>query len=1098
MVRFSRLLFLLLIFSALQFALRGFAQTSNGTIAGSVTDSSGAAITNATVTAVSLQTSQTRVTQTSGTGAYRMDEVLPGDYTVTAEATGFAKTQSTVHVSASVVTSVNAELRPGSDTQTIQVDASTQTLETDTGYLSGTIDAKQVQNLPVNNLNAYTLALTLPGVTTVTAADFANGPSFSVNGTRPRGNNFLIEGQDNNDWGLHGQGLQPANLEAVEEVSVLTNSYQAEFGNGGSSVSNLIFKSGSNVFHGAAWNRLLNSSLDANDKQNNFNGVPKPKYRENIFGFLGSGPIIKDKLFAMGSFQWDRYRSSSPGDVLILPTPEGLAKLQTYASNPQVATLLQAIGNPSSYAARVANNDGVQLLGPDPTTGVDRGSVATAGYQRSLPNDSNSTELDLKGDYTVSQQDSLGLRLIRSYSIFPFDPNFPGELPGFDAQQDGVSYNAGVTETHVFSPNVLNELRLSYGRIGFNFDLQPATYANALLSPSVTINGLIDQPNNGGGWGAPSGDPQGRFHNTYQAQDSISWRTGNHFFKFGADVADIRVDDRVPFDYYGSVNYQVAKSAVYSGLANYIDNFGGNNGSIGKDFGSPVVVPQLIFQSYFAQDTWKVRPNFSVDLGVRYEYSGAPFNAVAYPAINMSNPTCFPCRVTQQADGADWGPRVGFAYSPRNFGGGTTVLRGAFGVFYDHLFSNIIDNIQASTPNAQAGNIVSQATNANPRGTPNWSAQLGTLQPAAPSPFDFQESITSHLLSPEILQWNLNIEQQLPGAFTMQIGYVGTRGEHLFATTEFNPYQPSGLRYFPDRGRMIREDNTGDSIYHGADVQVKRNFNRGLTLQAAYTFSKFLDDTSEVFTDGTGNWSTYAVRQYPFPRKSTEFGPSAYDHRQRFSIAYVYAIPKWNVQGPAEKVAGAIVNNWQVSGITALQSGGVGNVEVGTDVNLDGISNDRPELGAKSAPLNTYAFDGNGWGIPDANGNVVAPGTYCEGKEYWYTNDPCNPVSRSTVHWIVPAYGTTGGPVERNTVPLRGTTQWNMSVQRTFPIHESHSVDFRAEMFNIFNHGDVGTPSYTLGPGLPFTPADGPTTFNNFSRTVNGNRSFRMLLRYSF
>ena len=235
-----------------------------------------------------------------------------------------------------------------------------------------------MQDIPYDSLDPYVLATTLPGVSTVTSGLYnftndTNGTAFSSNGERARGNNFLIEGQDNNDANLHGQGLQPENFQAIQEVTVLLNSTSAEYGHGGGAISNLIYKSGTNSFHGSAWDRLSNSSLDANDHANVLAGIPKPKYRENIFGFTLGGPLKKDKLFFFTSYQWDNYRSSADGGDLMLPTAAGYSVLQQYAaSNPRIAAMLAAYGNlrgnPTVAPAFIP-------LGLD-SNGMDRGSVA--------------------------------------------------------------------------------------------------------------------------------------------------------------------------------------------------------------------------------------------------------------------------------------------------------------------------------------------------------------------------------------------------------------------------------------------------------------------------------------------------------------------------------------------------------------------------------------------------------------------------------------------------------------------------------------------------------------------------------------------------
>ncbi len=268
----------------------GFAQTSNGSIGGTITDSRDAVVAGATITAKNEHTGEVRRTATGAFGQYRIDAVEPGTYAVTITQKDFAPlTLEKIAVSGSVVTSVNAKLTVRGSTQSIVVEASNAAVQTENGELSQSISTFEVQDIPYDSLNPYALATTLPGVSTVTSGlyKFTNGVAFSSNGERPRGNNFLIEGQDNNDASIHGQGLQPDNFEAVQEVTLLLNSTSAEYGHGGGAIANLIYKSGTNGFHGAAWDRLSNSSLDANDHANVIAGYPQ----EQVSGELSSASI---------------------------------------------------------------------------------------------------------------------------------------------------------------------------------------------------------------------------------------------------------------------------------------------------------------------------------------------------------------------------------------------------------------------------------------------------------------------------------------------------------------------------------------------------------------------------------------------------------------------------------------------------------------------------------------------------------------------------------------------------------------------------------------------------------------------------------------
>ncbi len=1093
------------------------AQTSNGTVIGAVTDSTGSAIVGATVTITSLDNGAVRTTTTNQDGTYRIESVLAGVYNISASAPGFETTVNKgQQVPSSTIVTSSLVLRVGQTSDKVEVSADNAVLNTDNGQLSGTIGELEISSLPIATLNPYELALTLPGVMNTQVGGFSNGVDFNVGGGRPRANNFLIEGQDNNDAGIQGQGLQPGNDEAVKEVTILENAYTAEYGHGAGSVSNLIYKSGTNQWHGAVYERLQNSSLDTVDKNEHFNGITSNnKYRENQPGFRVGGPIIHNKVFAFASYQWDYFRSTANLASLTIPTSAGFATLGSYSSNPRVANLIKAYGGLQGTNGGTKTTPPAIALGPDPVTGADRGTVEMGTVERNLGADDNAPEIDLKGDYIPSDKDTLTLRFVRTRFTAPFDVfNFDSQLPGFDSDQDGTSYNTGIVETHVFSPNVVNEFRLSYGRIGFTFGLPASTLANPLYNqPAVTISNMT-------GYGIPGGIPQGRFHNTYQLQDTVSWIHGKHFFKFGEDIADIRVRDQVPFNFYGSIGFAKDTSSTtvagqtvkYSGLANLIDDFGGPASTVTQQFGSPVAQPRLFSQNYFAQDTYRPIPTLSLDLGFRYEYNGAPFNAhgTPYPGIDESNPSCFPlnpgatCKTAQQADGSDWGPRAGIAWSPTLFGQQKTVVRSGFGVFYDVVFTNIIDNIQATAPNA-ASPVITSSTKANGnRGTSSWYEQFASLN-KNPRATNSSDPIVNHLLSPRTLHWNLNVEQELPWATSFQVGYVGERGEHLYGNTNLNPFVNdnfSGTRTIPTRGSIVLRDNSDDSEYAGLWSELDHKFNHQFLFRASYTYGKNMDDGSEIFTPGGTNESSYQFSRYPTQRGTTDWGPSEYDHRQRLVLAYVWTPSVWHTEG-GMKLVGNIVNHWALAGVTQFQSGSTHNVELGYDNDGDGIGNDRPILGNRKAPMDTYAFDASWLG--------ETPGTLCSGPSVWNTNDDCHVVTPDQVHWIVGEFGThPTNPVGRNSYYGPGYQQWDVNVQRSFKLGERFTLDFRGELFNLFNHGEVDTfipqlnetflENTTLVSGINTDQFNdnGTNTFASPYPATGGHRHARMYVRISF
>jgi hypothetical protein len=430
----------------------------------------------------------------------------------------------------------------------------------------------------------------------------------------------------------------------------------------------------------------------------------------------------------------------------------------------------------------------------------------------------------------------------------------------------------------------------------------------------------------------------------------------------------------------------------------------------------------------------------------------------------------YPLRVLQQPDKNNFGPRFGFAYTPGKlksiFGDNKTVFRGGFGTFYDSLFTNIEDNNASTAPNVLGGTLTSPSTG---RGS---SGLLGIVSGVTPvlNPKATIDVIPSNLVNPLIYQWNFNIERQLPGNFLLTAAYVGTRGQRLYLNQELNP-GINGIRSNPSRGSILSRSNLGSSSYNGLQIDLERRLTRGLLIRANYTYSKAIDNGSEVFT----------VQNSSFPQNplnaSLERGLSAFDHRQRVAITWVYNLPFAMGKGPLNYVT----KGWLVSGTTQLQSGSP--TVVYTQLDLAGSlrANGRPNAGNPNATINysdaclnsTTCITGVGQLQP--NGSIVDYNTGAAGNA-------------SLFRYVVPITGF--GNLGRNTVENPGTVDWSMAVSRSFPIPklEGHRIEFRAEAFNPFNHANAGDLSGSIQD----------PNFLNKDVTFTGGRELRLWLYYRF
>lgn len=1086
----------------------GYGQTSNGTIVGTVTDKTGAAVPNAKVTGASKELGVTRTTVTDSAGGYRLENLPPGPYTISIEASGFSVFQlSDIKVKGSLEVSANATLDVGAITNTVTVEASAaQELQTESGSLGAEISQQEVHDLPFFSNNPIELVLTQAGVQDGNGFSFSNGQGFSVNGTRPRANNFLIDGQDNNDNSINGQAFQTTNLGAIQEVTILTNAYSAEFGRGGGSVTNEIMKGGTNTFHGEAWWQNRNSAFAAVPPQSALGGITKnPQDNENLFGFDFGGPIKHDKLFIFGSAQWDRDYAAAGASALpiTIPTAAGIATLQSLTSNPNAALLIASLGG----LVAPVNNKGSIALGPD-ANGVDRGSVDLGTFTRSQGDVINLTrEWEVRMDFNPTSVDSLRGSYRRADNSFAPDFfNFPRNLPTYDTQQGGPAQAFTGIWAHTFSTRAVNEFRFSYSNIDFSFAPTAATLSGPLANtPGITIanSGLP-------GLGIPTGIAQFRGHKSYQFQEALSYTLGRHTFKFGGDIDYLQVDDGVPFNSRGTITFNsnkaVGTTPAYSSLGNFVDNFTGPAGSLSINFGDSEVQPFVGIYAPYVQDTWHVKPNFTADLGLRYEYWGTVGNILPFPTLNTQvfsqglAGAVFPGYLStkQQGDKNNFAPRVGFAWTPkfgrRIFGEDKTVIRAGYGIFYDGIFTNILDNSASSVPNVQGGTLTAPAAsapNAPPRGLPNATGLLSSVQPAA-SPRSTLDTMSTHILNPLTHQWNLDIQRELPSGFILTTAYVGTRGEHLFANQEYNSIDPNtGIRMNPTLGDVVVRDNAGDSFYHSGQVTLDRKFSHGLLLRAAYTYSKLIDDASEVFT--TTGFSTFS--QNLFDQKG-DYGLSAYDRRHRFVGTYIWNLPYPNNENNmGMKILSQAVRGWQWAGTFTVQSGSPQTITDGFDNNGDGRSGDRPDLANPKVPVNYSATCLNPAGTCDSGVGFSFDGVHFTDFNSSFGTDPVTGAFTATenqFHYVVINQPGHLGNVGRNTFIGPGQWFYNTSVQRTFKFMERQSLTLRIELFNAFNHPNL----FTDGGVNSYSVAN--SNFMDIASTIDGFRQIKFWVKYAF
>lgn len=1113
--------------------LPAIGQTSRGTVQGVVTDPQGEVVSGAEVALVNPATNQTRTTTTNDNGFFRFDAVDLGTYKVIVRGQGFKTTEvDEIQAQANRTLDINVQMSVGGVQETVNVSAGAgEVLQTSEPVRGGNFVSQQVTSLPSAGLNPYDLGRLLPGVATATGsgATFGNASQFSVNGQRPRGNNYLIDGTENNDISVTGPANQINNEDAVAEVSVQTGLFSAEFGRAGGGVFNIVTKSGTNDYHGTAKWLILSqvfNSLTSTEKaisritRDGANNTPKfSVFTENIFGgtiggplplprFGEGGPSIlggKDKNFFFFGLQWDRFRSTDLRQPRV-PTEAGVQTLRNLfpaGTNPRVDLYLATIGNirgvPTQSPANVA-------LGPGPNGAgviVNRGSMETALANVPLPSISNDFQYVIRTDHNINEDHKLAIRYTDDDSLSNLQ-SFAVH-PDFTIDFTGVSRNLLFSHTWIVNSSITNELRVSpYGLIDFQFP-----YASNVSNLARTLSNISFAGSSSlSTIGLATNLPQFRTAKNFLVQNTMTKVWGSHTIRFGAEFLKQTAKQRPPFNERGSFAFQTGTVAnplgggnvTYTGFANFIDNFSGSSGSANINFGTPFYEPNLFRQSYFVQDAWKVRSNLTLTLGTRYENFGQPANeAFRFPAFAGFDPALFLVPNKVKSDNNNFGPIFGFSYSPQWESGpiawllprDRSVIRGGYQVSYDTFFNNLLSNIAADSPNNTSTTTNASSTG---RGNANFFPNAIPTTPRAPNALDSQTAVFNpNIRNPYTQRWSLGFQRELPWNFVMDASYVGSAGRKLFVSEDLNPIVtpgPPAVRRFPLLGPRRYRSSGANSDYHSAQLRVDRRFADGFQINTSYTWSKTIDQISEVFaTDSTGT-SLASLPTYQGGLR-LDRAVSDYHRGHRLTFAYVWELPIF--RGRSDFV-GKVLGGWHLNGIYSLQSGAPFSILNGRDRNGDGQNIDRPDIGNPNAPHNTRgiidAACATGFRNPDIS---AVPGSGCVARNAVYVVQV--PAATGTTLFL-PNASTIG----RNTERSRIVNNIDMTLLKVFRISENLKLEYRAEFFNILNH-----PQQTGVPGRDVTNTQGidgtngsPGRFLNWDFLGGGRRSGRMGLKIIF
>ena len=959
----------------LLWGIPSFGQVLKGSISGTAVDQNGAVVPGAQVKATNTGTSAVLTTTTDNSGSFRFNLIPAGDYKIEISAQHFkTAVQNGVSVSAGRDSGLGqVKLSVGEASTTVEVTADAPLIETTQAQVTNTFSGVALSSFAgiQENQGLDNLAVFVPGVSSARDNGFSNsngGGGFSSNGLRGRNNDQQIDGQNNNDNSVAGPALFVTDSEFVAQYVLVTNQFGPEYGRNSGSVVNVITKSGTNAWHGSifgAENNSILNSLSNSQKNPDICGtgptsscVTKPPRENNEFsGFTIGGPWIKNKLFFFGGFDNQIISQSNIFSSLNqTPTPAGLA---TLAACPAInSAALSAITKFGPYGITAGNPHQIgdvtlnDIIDPNDGVTVLCANVAFAGVSRTVSQPVHNFDWILKQDLQLGNDTITGRYIFNRGNSFNLSDN---GAAGYFFNLPALSQAALISWTHNLSAHMVNEARVSFGRanieFGGGFSEPPAQQLDtAVTNVAFSTPGLL-------GYGPATNLPQQRIVNTWQAQDNWNWVLGKHQIKAGVNWTY----QRSPNIFLPTINGAFRFDDWSAYFANSPNRVRVAQGPSSLDFRE--------YDTFlYGGDDWKVTQNLTVQAGLTWSYYGQPaniFNDIttkreSNPATAFWNPA-LPLSVrtlpTIPAPKNSFGPAVGFVYSPQwggfMTGNGKTTFRGGYRLLYDPPFYNIYLNVATSAPEVFLQSITSGAVllPAVPTGPNVRAAASASLTPGVFDPRTFaQTNITPDFGPDRVHTWTFGLERELSKNSAIEARYVGNRARDLFQTVNANPFirdlqadfpnlVPAGLTPCPTGGSQLvgpgstaangrincaegvlrQRSNTGFSNYHALQTEFRaNNMFKQLTVRAAYTFSKTLDNVSEIFSTFGGGNTTFTSQNPANINSPGEYSRSGLDFPHQASFIVTEQLPFFREQHGA---IGHILGGWALSGNYVIASG---------------------------------------------------------------------------------------------------------------------------------------------------------------------------------